>query len=95
MPLDFDNELHRASDWQKYAVDKELFIHIYRDFNIPLWSIDICWQALQRKPEVTATDSKLQKLLRHPPTLAEFKAGIKDAQTNSAPGMSDLSYNML
>ena len=37
MPLDFDNEMHRASDWQQYANDKARFTHVYRDSNIPPW----------------------------------------------------------
>ena len=35
MPLDFDNEMHRVSDWQQYAEDKKLFTHVNRDSNIP------------------------------------------------------------
>ena len=41
MPLDFDNEMHRASDWQQYAEHKEVFTHVYQDSIIPLRCIDI------------------------------------------------------
>ena len=98
MPLDFVNEMHRASDWQQYAEEKEVFTHVYRDFIIPLWFIDIFCQALQLQPKAAATESKLQELLGDQPTLAGFKAGFKDAKTNSRPSisrMSGLSYNML
>ena len=91
MPLDFVNEMHRASDWQQYAEDKEVFTHVYRDFIIPLWFIDIFCQALQLQPKAAATESKLQELLGDQPTLAGFKAGIKDAKTNSGPSMSRMS----
>ena len=28
MPLDFDNDLHNAQDWQPYADDKALFVDV-------------------------------------------------------------------
>ena len=95
MPLDFDNVLHYALDWQPYVDDKSLFSHAYRDLNDPTWCLDIFWPAVQRKPEADNTESKLQDLLGSPPCLAEVKEGIQDAKTNSARGLSGFSYNML
>ena len=48
-----------------------------------------------KNPEAGSTESKLEVLLGSPLFLAEFKEGIRDAKTNSAPGMSGLPYNML
>ena len=73
---------------------KTLYTHVYRVSNILRWCINSFWHALQGKPEAAATESELQDPLSNPPSLAEFKSGIKDAKMHSAPGMSDLSYNM-
>ena len=91
MPLDFNNKLHNAPDWEPYADDPALFKQAFRNSTISFWCIDIFWQAVQRKPEADSIESKLHDLLGSPLSLAEFKEGIRDAKTNSAPGMSSLS----
>ena len=63
--------------------------------NIPQWCLDIIHAALQPKPQADMVRQQLDTALRDPPSLAEFKKGIQKCKTNSAPGMSGLSYNML
>jgi hypothetical protein len=57
--------------------------------------MDINHQSLQEKPQAEAVRSQLNETLLGPPTLAEFKKGIKKSKKNSALGMSASSYNML
>ena len=95
LPVEHNNELHTAEDWLPYIEDKEKFLHVFKDSNIPIWCLDIIHQALQEKPQAAAVRAQLSETLLIPPTLEEFKKSIKKSKTNSAPGMSGLSYNML
>ena len=94
-PKDFDNDLHSAQDWRPYVQDKASFDMLFESSNIPQWCLDIIHAALQPKPKADIVHQQLTAALRDPPTLAEFKKGIQKCKTNSAPGMSGLSYNML
>ena len=95
MPLDIDNDLHNAPDWQPFVKSRVLFGSAYADSNISTHLLDKVWEALQRQPEADAVESDLTHSLRDPPSLAEFKHGIQMSKSSSAPGMSGLSYNML
>ena len=95
LPDELHNELHMSQDWLPYIQDKDQFLRVFQGSNIPSWCMDIIHQSLQEKPQAEAVRSQLNETLLVPPTLAEFKKGIKKSKNNTAPGMSGLSYNML
>ena len=95
MPIQFDNELHTTEDWGPILADKTRFMNIYRESNIPQWCLDIIFEALQMKPQAAEVQGLLQISLAEPPSLADLYKSIRRAKTNSAPGPSGLSYNML
>jgi len=95
IPNEHRNELHLATDWRPMIQNKDKFLSIFQSSNIPSWCLDIVYQALQEKPEALAVRNVLISSLETPPTLAEFKSAIRHTKTNSAPGPSGLSYNML
>ena len=77
-----------------FSKDIELFLESFKDSNIPVHHLRIIHQALQPKPNASTVHDELLRDLECPPSLEEFKQGIKAAKTNSAPGPSGLSYNM-
>ena len=95
LSLAVSNKLHNARDWEPYLDDQTRLNHLFWDSNTPQWCVDIIWQAARRKPEAQFTKSQLYDLLGSPMSLGKFNEGIKEAKSNSAPGMSGLSYNML
>ena len=95
LPTEFDNDLHRATDWSTFINDKTKLDEVFANSNIPQWCLDIIHEALQDKPNSALVRQQLDVDLRDPPFLADFKKGIKKCKTNSAPGMSGMSYNML
>jgi hypothetical protein len=95
LPSEHANELHLAEDWLPYIQDKHKFLNVFCDSSIPTWCLDIVHHALQEKPQAEAVRAQLMQTLLVPPTLEEFKKSIRKSKTNSAPGMSGLSYNML
>ena len=46
MPLDFDNDLQNAPDWQPFIKSREMFGNVYADSNIPTHLLDDVWKAL-------------------------------------------------
>ena len=95
IPEDHRNPLHLATDWGPLVQNRENFLTIFQASNIPTWCLDIIFRALQEKPEAPNVRAVLTVSLETPPTLAEFKYAIQHTKTNSAPGPSGLSYNML
>ena len=61
----------------------------YSSENIPEQTLQAVWKAFQLK--VTTPQNELSS----PPTLEEFYAPIRHLKSNSAPGISGLSYNMI
>jgi len=95
IPPEFDNELHRADNWEPYINNIDMFLAVYKDSKIPQWCLHLIHKALQVKPGADRVHEELTRTLADPPTLAEFKHGISKAKTNSAPGMSGLTNNMV
>jgi hypothetical protein len=56
--------------------------------------LHIIHKALQPIPQAAAIHAEIERLLEHPPTLEEFKKGIRQTKANSAPGPSGLTNNM-
>jgi hypothetical protein len=95
MPPQFDNELHRTVDWEPIVSDRSRFMDIHRDSNIPQWCLDNVFLALQIKPQAYQVHDILSVTLADPPSIEDLYKSIRCAKTNSAPGPSGLSYNML
>jgi hypothetical protein len=62
LPVEHNNELHTAEDWLPYIEDREKFLHVFKDSNIPIWCLDIIHQALQEKPQAAAVGRSCQRL---------------------------------
>ena len=95
IPKQFDNELHRTEDWEPIIEDRQRFMDIHKDSNIPQWCLDNIFESLQVKPQAKQVHDELTISLASPPTIEEFYKNIRCSKTNSAPGPSGLSYNML
>ena len=94
VPPECNTPFHLAKDWEPYVQDIDLFLESFKDSNIPVHLLRIIHQSLQPKPNASLVHEELLRELECPPSLEEFKQGIKAAKTNSAPGPSGLSYNM-
>jgi len=94
VPPECNTPFHLAKDWEPFVRDIDLFLESFKDSNIPERLLRIVHQALQPKPNAKAVHDELLRDLDCPPSLEEFKHGIRAAKTNSAPGPSGLSYNM-
>jgi hypothetical protein len=95
IPEEFKNELHRADDWMPIITDRQRFMLIHSNSNIPQWCLDTAFDALQVKPGALQVRSTLSVSLEPPPTVEDLYKSIRHTKTNSAPGPSGLSYNML
>ena len=94
-PPEFDNDLHRVEDWEPIINSRERFFAIFQLSNIPTWCLEIVFTSLQKKPQASNVLEDLTLALAEPPTLEDLYKSIRCAKTNSAPGPSGLSYNML
>jgi len=94
IPPECRTPFHTAEDWQPYVDDVNLFLNAFQDSNIPTHYLHIIHQALQPIPQAAVIHDEIERLLEHPPTLEEFKKGIRKTKANSAPGPSGLTNNM-
>ena len=95
LPDQFDNELHRTLDWEPIVKDRTRFMKIHATSNIPQWCLDIIYESLQIKAGADVVHNSLAMILEPPPSVEDLYASIRRTKTNSAPGPSGLSYNML
>ena len=94
IPSEWRTSFHMAPDWKPYVDDINLFLAAFEDSNIPTRYLLIIHRALQPIPQAALIHEELEQLLEHPPTLEDFKKGIRQTKANSAPGPSGLTNNM-
>ena len=62
--------------------------------NVPHELLDILWEAIVH-PMTATLEREFTAIFATPPTYAEFEAAIKASSTNTSPGLSRVTNNML
>ena len=74
---------------------KEFFLNDTEYTEVPEELRSLIFKAIQETPNRQHIQEELNVSVKNPPTLCEFEEAIRKAKTNSAAGMTGVSYNML
>ena len=75
--------------------DRQLFESMTASQNIPSTQSDLLWAAITSSPATSDTTIAFQREATRTPTYYEYKNEVKWASTDSAGGMSELTYAMI
>ena len=95
MPQEYRDTLHSIPDWRPYLLDFNHFLTQFPNSQVPRDLSLRIFNALQDVTNAQTVRDQLSTELMEAPTLEEFTKRISNLKSNSSPGMSGLSYNML
>jgi hypothetical protein len=82
------DRVDRYGHWKEYEESFPLYKERHKASNVPEDLLRIIWTAMQKK-------ARPSERLKSTPTWEEFESAIGAAKTDSAPGVSGLSYNQI
>ena len=89
------HDLADGQSWQSTMEQESRFLSDTAYTRVPVEWRKLIFKAIKTVPNRAEIHSELQESLRDPPSLLDFEEAIRKSKTNSAAGMTGVSYNML